>query len=72
MPLITGTACAVLAILFMGTGVLLVPLSVGLSVLAARRGANSRSTVFLLGVALNVIMTVLFLVTVAMVIYESV
>jgi hypothetical protein len=55
----------------MGAGVFLAPAAVGLTVLAARRGADTRSTSFLLGVALNVLLSMLVVGAVVLLIYES-
>jgi len=71
VPLGAAAACVVLAALSMGAGIFLAPISFALSFLAVRRGAHTRSTVFLVGIAVNAILCVLLASAIVILIYDS-
>ena len=72
VPLGAALTCVLLAVLSMGAGILLAPISVALSILALRCGANTRSMAFVLGIAANAIVSVLFLSAIVIFVYDSV
>ena len=72
VPLAAAATCVVLAALSMGAGLFLAPISVGLSILAVRRGTNTRSIVFVLGIAANAILSVSLVSAIVILIYDSV